>query len=123
MVTDVDLGWFQKELYDLHNRVRRQHKLDELFRLEQLEKLAIQHSKTMARNERMFHSDLGRFENVGFMSVTKEGDEHTLAMRMMNSWEHSSGHFKNIINPRIKFIGIGVAKDSAENPYFTVIFE
>lgn len=44
------------------------------------------------------------------------------AAQVMNSWMNSSGHRTNILNSTYNQIGVGVAKDSKGNMYWTQLF-
>lgn len=47
---------------------------------------------------------------------------HRSAAEAMNSWMNSSGHRTNILNPTYNQIGVGVARDSKGNLYWTQMF-
>jgi uncharacterized protein YkwD len=105
------------------NGIRRQHDLP-TFRLNRdLSRSALRHSKRMARDNDVFHTqNLFRVvrsydpvtwgENVGRARYVK---------KVMRLWLHSSDHRANILHRAFRRVGVGVAK-ARGSVWITVIF-
>jgi uncharacterized protein YkwD len=107
----------------LLNQVRRQHGLP-VFRLNrELSTYAWRHSKRMARENRLFHTqDLYRL--VRSYHPTTWGENVGMARYLQvvrRLWMHSSEHRANILKRAFRRVGIGVVK-ARGSVWVTVIF-
>lgn len=105
------------------NTKRKKHGLKPFRTDRVLKSTARLHCEEMVSKNMVFHSeDAGTYyaENV---AVTKlHRNPKAIALRLHVSWIKSPGHRKNIINPRFKFIGVGVKR--TRNSFFaTQIFD
>lgn len=120
---------YQKDVLNLMNRERKARGMEPLKLDETLNKLAIMKSNDMVKNKYFSHTspvygtpyDMLKKYNVQFMAAAEniaagQRDPKTV----MRSWMSSSGHRKNILNPRYTKVGIG--KDSSNSSVWTEIF-
>lgn len=112
------------------NKFRRTNQLPALISKDELNALAQKHSADMAsgrvafshagfderskKAKKIITGTKGRFaENVAYGSST--------AKEVLNGWENSPGHRKNILGS-YKYLGVGIAADRKGTLYFTQIF-
>ena len=112
------------------NQFRKSNRLDALIVNNELNALAQKHSVDMASGRVAFsHAGFderskkarkvlkgikgGFAENVAYGSST--------AKEVLNGWENSPGHRKNILG-NYKYLGVGIAADRKGTLYFTQIF-
>jgi uncharacterized protein YkwD len=106
----------EKRLLTLHNNARKNHGLRPLCVSRALQKAARAHSEDMIRRDYFSHYTKGtnedacarirRFgyrwsycgENIGYNATPR---------RMFRSWMGSSGHRRNILDPKFRNVGIG----------------
>jgi uncharacterized protein YkwD len=112
------VGIFRREMYRLHNEVRRQAGLREFDYDPILQEMAQRQSGFMSANNLLQHTvDLGNVitrasytwktlgENVAYHTWT--GDPVQTARVIFRGWMRSPGHRKNVLNPNFEDIGIG----------------
>ena len=99
-------------MLSLLNQTRRNHGLP-VFRLNlDLSYRTLLHSRRMAEQNRIFHT-ANLYRAVRQWAPTTWGENVGSARwlrRVRNAWMQSGGHRVNILNPRFRRIGIGVAK-------------
>ena len=99
-------------MLQLLNQARRNHGLP-VFRLNlELSKSAWTHSKRMAERNQLFHTT-NLYRAVRAWSPSTWGENVGVARwlkRVHKLWMQSGGHRINILNPRFRRVGIGVAK-------------
>jgi hypothetical protein len=59
-------------------------------------------------------------ENIGFQFSTSGFAAEQLARRLMEGWEQSPGHRRNLLLPHIVHIGVGVARSARTQRYYAV---
>ena len=114
---------------ELINTERAKRKLKPLTLNKTLNAAAISHAEEMAKANNLSHTQggnltyrLGKFsyswsvcaENIAFNQ--KDMNE------AMIDWMNSSGHKRNILNPDITELGVGVAFSKKKEPYYCTIF-
>lgn len=118
----------RQTLFELVNEVRKEYGLDPLEEMKELSEIAQQRAEECSYyfshwrpNGTKWDSLLAeldlkrndRAENIAYYYATPK--------RVLNSWMNSSGHRKNILDPDLKYIGIGYY-DNGFCPYWTQIF-
>ncbi len=117
----ISVTSFDKKLHKQTNKVRKAHGRKALKNGRCLDRYARRQAKRMARQQRMFHQDLGVVlrgckaravaENVA-VGFSRPGPN-------VRAWLRSPGHRKNMLNRRYTRLGIGVAK-GADGRFYTV---
>lgn len=108
-------------LLDFHNIERSRL---ELFNLEldfELILYAQRHAEWMATKNLLKHSDLSNIRNFktnGENIAWNQADEQ----EVITAWMNSTGHRQNILNPKFKKVGFGVAKNQKNEPYWCTVF-
>ena len=75
--------------------------------------LAREHSIAMAKAGRLGHDDFqSRFRRSGYgMCVENVGWNYTTPAAQLQAWQQSPGHDHNLVDPRVRHMGIGTASD------------
>lgn len=122
------------------NRERRSRGLKPLKGHRALIKAARGHSRWMASRDHMSHNGAGgsspadRAREAGYQSTfvsencwqlisnSRWRPSKKLGQAAVNSWMNSPGHQANLLDPRMKVIGIGAARNKRGNVYLTQNF-
>jgi len=121
----------EQRLLDLTNQERARKKLPALKPNPVLFRVARAHSANMAKQRKMAHVLDGkkppqRVEAAGYRlgwvgeNIAVSGDLEP--DEVMKDWMGSKLHRENILNPRYTEIGIGLAKNSKGEWYYTQVF-
>src|SRR5947209_675419 len=127
----VGLSEAEKTILELTNKERARKDLPPLEPEAILFKVARAHSANMARKGEMKHVldnknpaqrveeagyDYGRVgENIAFSDGLRPAD-------IVRGWMNSKLHRENILNPKFKHIGLGVARNDKDEVYYTQVF-
>ena len=117
------------DILSLTNQFRKSEGLPELIMKQQLNALAQKHSVDMARGLVAFgHAGFGEREAKAQREIEglysfAENVAYGVnsADEVVTMWKNSPGHRRNMLGP-YKYVGIGTAKDSKGQIYFTEIF-
>lgn len=122
---------FEFQLFDLTNATRVQHGLHPLTWDDHVKITARDHSADMAINQYFDHTNLkgeSPFDRMEKDQITfRTAGENLAAGQMSSIFAHeglmnSIGHRENILQKDFESLGIGVAFDSNEKPYYTQNF-
>ena len=121
---------FKKRVYELVNQERKKAKLPPLHRNALLEKSAQRHSDDMNVKNYYDHNSLdGKTPNMrikesgylkdhqGYQTAENIAVGQNNPEEVMKGWMNSKGHRKNILNPGLEEIGVGVTKNTNNNLY------
>ena len=124
----------EKEVFNLVNEERSKAGASPLEWSDELADVARAHSADMAENDYFSHTDLNggsfsdRIDAAG-IGIKSTGAENiaagsSTAEAVMNQWMNSEGHRKNILNPDLRKLGVGLAfnSDSEYGYYWTQCF-
>jgi uncharacterized protein YkwD len=127
----VQLSEAEKTILELTNKERARKKLPPLEPEPILFKVARAHSANMARKGEMKHVlddktpaqrvdeagyDYGRVgENIAFSDGLRPAE-------IVRGWMDSKVHRDNILNPKFKHIGLGVARNDQDEFYYAQVF-
>jgi uncharacterized protein YkwD len=127
----LELSEQEKTLLELTNKARVAEKLPPLKPNAALFQAARSHSANMAKQDKLEHELDGkrvsdRASAAGYdwdeiaenIAYTDEGS----AEEIVNGWLKSEGHRKNLLNPDVTDIGLGVAKNAKGEWYYTQVF-
>jgi uncharacterized protein YkwD len=100
---------YGSRLATLVNRYRVDNGLPALTPDSTLARLALEHSAAMARAERLSHDGFQmRGRRSGYpMCVENVGWNYRSPAAQLDGWRASPGHDRNMLDPRVKRIGIG----------------
>jgi uncharacterized protein YkwD len=122
---------FEFQLFDLTNAARVVHGLDYLEWNEEVKETARKHSADMATNQYFDHTNLegqSPFDRMKEDQISFRAAGENLATGQVSSiFAHeglmnSLGHRENILQEDFESLGIGVAFDTDERPYYTENF-
>lgn len=101
---------YREKLLGFVNDVRREHGIEALGELSGLSDLARDHTLSMARQRRLFHTiDLG--EKVQAWRPSTWGENVGVGpsiWRIVQTWERSSAHYANMVNRSHRRAGVSV---------------
>lgn len=88
-----------------------------------LSEAALKHAEQMAREEKMSHDGFSgfireagyRFSRIAENIATFEG--HFTADDIVDGWKKSPGHRKNLLDPHVSEIGVGIARGKSGRCY------
>ena len=129
--TPSDSSSLVKEVIRLVNVERTKVGLPSLTESSELNNVADIKSKDFVSNNYFAHNsptygtpfEMLRSFGVSFTAAGENiASGQKTAADVMNSWMNSSGHRANILNTSYNKIGVGVAKDSSGNTYWTQMF-
>ncbi len=104
----------EKIIKNYTNNSRKKHDLIKISYDNRLSKIAQSHSKSMAKNGKIWHGDgvhlAGGFAGENVAMVPKGGSSKDVARRFHNCWINSPGHRANILRKEFGIIGVGVIK-------------
>jgi len=117
------------DVLNLTNRFRKSKGLPVLVMKQQLNVLAQKHSVDMAKGRVGFgHAGFGKREAKALKEIKglhsfaeNVAFGATFANEVVTMWKNSPGHRRNMLGP-YKYIGIGIAKDSKGQIYYTEVF-
>lgn len=109
----------------LINQVRRQHHVSPLRKSGRLSKAARRHSRSMVAHRFFEHGDyLGRIRQTGYFNgahswtaaenIAWGSGRYATPMSIFKLWMNSAGHRANILNPRLREIGIGIHRGAPQ---------
>jgi uncharacterized protein YkwD len=112
----------EKNTFKRHNGIRRRHNLPTFCVHPELEKAARYHSEDMIKRDYFSHDTMGsnenfaeRIEGFGYTGYSAMAENIAYGAgtagsprRIMSAWMHSDGHRRNILDPQLRQIGIGV---------------
>ena len=119
----------QKQVLDAVNAIRAQHRLPRLRLHPALQKAAAEQSILMARTGKMSHKVgfrhgfSSRLKRVGYHGLAAENiarGQKTLR-RVLSGWMRSPGHRRNMLHPRMRYLGLSVAKGGGRNYWAMVL--
>ena len=110
---DSNAERYSDRLGELVNHYRSRHGKDALVADRALAALAREHSIAMAKAGRLSHDDYqSRFQRSGYgMCVENVGWNYPTPQAQLLAWQQSPGHDRNLLDPRIRQMGIGTASD------------
>jgi len=131
-VPKIDLTVEEQAVLELTNQERAKEKLPPLKPNPILMKIARAHSQNMAKQEKLAHELDGkkphqRAEDAGYKlgwigENCAVGSDPYAPKDVVKSWMDSPGHRRNILDKRYTEIGIGMAKTSGGDIYWTQVF-
>ena len=123
-----DLG---SQVYAASNAYRKLNGLGSLKREKELDRLAQEHSESMARRGKLDHSGAsGRTDQVTARFSVSEKAENVMRTHVkmgrdpqstLKLWINSPGHRKNLLGP-YALSGLGIAQDEMGNIWITQIY-
>ncbi|MBI5569219.1 MAG: CAP domain-containing protein [Desulfomonile tiedjei] len=138
-VTRTEVHMMEEEILRLTNIERRRESLKPLQHSVALHGLAVRHSKDMCQTKTLEHESevfpkgRQRFperlasigvrnggENIAYRTLTKK--PKVWAQEVVSGWLKSPRHKKNMLNPKFRFLGVGVMPCRNDLGYATQVF-
>lgn len=129
--TDESFSAYQKEVVDLVNVERSKQGISPLTLDAQVSSVATKKSQDMIDNNYFDHNSPtygSPFDMMKKFGISYKTAGENIAMgqktpkEVVNAWMNSEGHRKNILNSKFTKIGVGVAKNSKGQIYWTQMF-
>jgi uncharacterized protein YkwD len=111
---------YQHQALDATNRARHHHDRAALRAQACVQRYAERQARRMARQDRMFHQDLGPvLRDCGLLIAGENVAMGYPSGRSVvnDGWMHSAGHRANILNPSYRLLGVG-ARRSADGTWY-----
>lgn len=106
------------------NTVREGLDLPTLRKQACVQKFAVRQARRMAKQEKMYHQDLGRV--LDRCSLRRVGENvaygYSSASAVMEAWMASPGHRANIVEKRYRLLGVGARRSESGTWYFAQVF-
>ncbi|MGF1650923.1 MAG: CAP domain-containing protein [Hyphomicrobiaceae bacterium] len=131
-----DLPAVERTIIELTNEVRRAHALQEVRRSPTLDQAAQSYAQFLARTGTFSHTADGRrpgerataagydfcivSENLASSLDTRGFTDRGLADAAIEGWKNSPGHRRNMLEPHVTEIGVGVARVAGIHEYLSV---
>ncbi|WP_432477169.1 CAP domain-containing protein [Nocardioides sp. GXQ0305] len=89
-----------------------------------VQRFAERQARRMARQERMYHQDLGKVMRRCNLSTAGENVAYgyPTGRRVVQAWMRSQGHRRNILNGRFRLLGMAAARDNDGTMYAAQVF-
>lgn len=115
---------YQQQARAVTNDKRADHGLAELRRGDCVQKYARRQARKMARQDRMFHQDLGSvLTTCGLTGVAENvAAGYPTGRAAVIGWMHSSGHRANLLAPTYQVLGMAVRRSADGTPYAAQVF-
>jgi uncharacterized protein YkwD len=115
---------YERQARVVTNNVRHNHDLSDLRKKPCVQRFAVRQARKMARQQRMFHQDLG----VVMRRCNLDGVAENVAYgydtgrRVVRAWMRSDGHRHNILNPGYRLIGMAARRGDNGSVYAAQVF-
>jgi uncharacterized protein YkwD len=132
---DRDIEQLERQIFEKVNQERRALGLEALQLNDRLNHAAQLHSRDMAERQYVGHTNPDGYSFVDRVRLAGVRNAHEMAenvgrhrtksdpaARMVRMWMDSPGHRSNIVNPRFRYTGLGVARTADGTLYFTQLF-
>lgn len=116
---------YQRQAFSATNAQRDRHDRPELRTQDCVQRFARDQARRMARQELMFHQDLGPIVRRCGLSTVGENvaSGFDTGRSVVNrGWMHSEGHRANILDPRFRLMGIGARQGRDGTWYVAQVF-
>ncbi len=116
---------YQHQAFAATNKQRVHHDRVELRARDCVQRFAVKQARRQARQDRMFHQDLGPVMRECGLSSAGENVAYGFSSGrsvVNNGWMHSEGHRANILNPQFRLMGIGARKSASGRWYVAQVF-
>lgn len=111
---------YQRQVFAATNHQRDRHDRVALRHQHCVQEYAVRQARRMARQDRMFHQDLGRVLRACGLRMAGENVAYGYPSGRSvvdSGWMHSRGHRENILNPSYRLLGTG-ARRSADGTWY-----
>lgn len=112
----------ERQMFRLINRFRRAHDRKALDMVGRINKFAERHSRKMARQDRIFHSDLSFWKPSDWTMAGENVGAGGSVASLFDAFLHSRPHRKNILRRIFRLVGIGVYVDDSDVVWVTTDF-
>ena len=132
----LDLDKVNEGIIKRTNELRQREKQEPLKANPQLAKAAQDFAEVLATLDKLDHNADGKqpwdrtaeagykhslvSENIAYQSTSAKITADELAEKFLESWENSPGHRKNLLDPHIMDLGVGLARSETTGRYYAV---
>ena len=116
---------YQDQAFTATNQQRDRHDRSALSHQDCVQRYAVRQAARMARQDRMFHQDLGPvMRDCGLrMAGENVAYGYPTGRSVVNAgWMHSEGHRANILNPSYRLLGVGARRSDEGRWYAAQVF-
>ncbi len=116
---------YQRQVHQATNQQRARHDRPAFRKQTCVQRYAVRQAARMARQDRMFHQDLGPIlRDCGLRTVGENVAYGYPSGRaaVNRGWMHSEGHRRNILNPAFRLLGAGARKSADGTWYAAQVF-
>lgn len=116
---------YQDQAFAATNRQRAEHDRTPFRAQDCVQKFAVRQAQRMARQERMFHQDLGPILRQCHLTMVGENVAYGYPSGravVNDGWMHSEGHRANILNPQFRMLGMGARQGASGTWYAAQVF-
>lgn len=115
---------YQKQIFSATNKQRAQRDRVKLRHQRCVQGFAVRQALRMAREERLYHQDLGRVANRCGLSMAGENVAYGFpsGRAAVRGWMRSDGHRRNILNGSYRLLGSGAAQSNDGTWYAAQVF-
>jgi uncharacterized protein YkwD len=116
---------YQRRAFAATNHQRDRHDRARLRHQHCVQKYAVRQARRMARQQRMFHQDLGRVLRACGLRMAGENVAYGYRSGravVNDGWMHSAGHRENILNPSYRLLGVGARRGDDGTWYAAQVF-
>ena len=118
-------GTYQRQIFTATNHQRERHDRVEFRHQACVQAFAVRQARRMARQERMFHQDLGPIlRQCGLRAVGENvAYGYPNGRTLVNhGWMRSEGHRANILNRTFRLLGVGARRGDDGRWYAAQVF-
>lgn len=110
----VTTGTYESQVISSTNLVRSQHHLVKVSSQSCVDKYAESHARWMAKYRKLQHQSMSRILKACNLRRVAENIAYgfTSGTSVVNAWMNSSGHRANLLNSKMRYIGVGAVQDS-----------
>ena len=115
---------YERQARVVTNNVRDSHHLPRLRKKPCVQRYAVRQARKMARQERMFHQDLGVVLRRCNLSAVAENvaNGYGTGRQVVRAWMRSEGHRHNILNSRYRQLGMAARRGDSGYVYAAQVF-
>ena len=124
-VAQAPAATYQHQAFVATNHHRAEHDRVALRRQDCVQRYAVRQARRMARQDRMFHQDLGRVLRDCRLRMAGENVAYGYATGrtvVNDGWMHSAGHRANILDPSYRLLGVGARRRADGTWYAAQVF-
>lgn len=115
---------YQRQARTMTNNKRDAHDVKKLAKADCVQKFARRQARHMAKQDLMFHQDLGVVLNKCNLTAVGENVAYGYdsGRAVVKAWMNSPGHRANLLSPTFGLLGMAVRRSEDGTPYAAQVF-